>query len=807
MRRNERPPLPALVLAAIAAFAATSAFATGWTWKNPLPSGARLTTLTTARTGEVVVAGYGSTSLRRTAGGWQPLFSGAAVSIAGSWSGATGTFAAGLSNDEHGGRLLRLADRAWEDLGPVDVLPTGLQGLPTGVVWIVGSGTSLVSPTVVRWSGQGSTVEKLEEESGFATAIWGTADDDLWVIGTIVEGAEPRLYHRTAEGWTQETLPASTEPDDEQAPLRLWGTGRAQPMLATFSPAIRGLRLWQKGPSGWSELAAGPGLYATALTGTADGRIALAANDSAGEETVVLVREGEVWKRERTGTSRQLLELKWLASGELWAVGDSGSVLRRDASGWTDLLPARRDDFTGAAREADGSLLFCANDTLTEEGRIVRRDASGFTTVASEPGSSLSDLNRGSDGVLRVAGTDWISQRGFVWTRSDGWKKETVTEPGVRLLQVFLSTGGLLAGGADIPPEGEDFATARIYLRKPDGTWVPDFASETPSEVQVLFQPPGEPPMAFLLEPAEQNGGDPTSVLLVRAATGWERALEVTGVTVTGAVSWPGAPTIVVGHDEKTGTGVVYRMEGRELTKVYTSDRDSGEVYLFSPAGVGPGDVWVVGLSSSLGMIVLHGVDGAFAPAAGYPSNVPANGLLPVSATEVWAFGPGGALLLFDGGSDIAAVKGPGEGGAEVRTATHRSSALADLAGWYALAPSTVPVSDVMDVVAACGAGSFFDLQLVFTPQAPVESSALRLWTVDDALHPRLFFLAPGYSPPPESAFTLLDPAGSVLGPSALLSKGVPYTVRFTVRDGGFARHDLDPEPGRFRGSVLLTTR
>ena len=81
---------------------------------------------------------------------------------------------------------------------------------------------------------------------------------------------------------------------------------------------------------------------------------------------------------------------------------------------------------------------------------------------------------------------------------------------------------------------------------------------------------------------------------------------------------------------------------------------------------------------------------------------------------------------------------------------------------------------------------------------------------------PQQLFLAPGASPAPEGAFELLDPSGVVVpgtgcgscwaGAGATLAPGTTYTVRFTLRDGGYARYDLDPRPGILRATLLLTT-
>ena len=476
------------------------ASATGWTWKNPLPAGTRLTTVCATSAGDVLVSGFESTSMKRIEAGWHSLFAAAKVQIGDSWAGAAGgVFATGYDSDAGAGRLLRFDGRIWNDAGTFDAMPQALWGFSSTDLWILGTGTKLLEPVVASWNGSVFTVEVVAKETVFPSGIWGTASDDLWVLGQTLTGAG-RLFHRTAAGWGAEALPVASDPSDELTSLRLWGAGRGQPVVAAWSAGLPGLRVFQKGNSGWEELTSSPGLYATAMAGSADGKLAVAANDVKGEETVVLVREGGTWKREKAGTARQLFQLRWNGSRELWAVGDSGTVLLRDASGWKDLAPARRDDLGDLVRESDGSLTLCANEPISGQGRILRWGADGFTTVESEAGTTLQRLRAGSDGLLRAVGTDWNAEKGVVWTRSGTWTKEAVTEAGVGLWDVFASSAGLLAGGADLPPDPTvQWTTARLYRKGADGKWASEYSSPEPRGFQFLSQIATGSPIAITI--------------------------------------------------------------------------------------------------------------------------------------------------------------------------------------------------------------------------------------------------------------------------------------------------------------------
>ena len=179
--------------------------------------------------------------------------------------------------------------------------------------------------TLLRWDGTAwSTVD-----FGGAIvptdlqAIWGTSDDDLW-LGDMLNS---RVFHWNGTAWST-TVAQTTDVED------LWGVAGA-PGGPLFASGTFGISRWNG--SAWSAASG------AAIMGGASGLWGFGAGDvwSVGDFGTLAHWNGAAWT-DTTPDDPNFLpggEAVWgAAPDDVWVVGDLGTIDHWDGKGWTQTL-------------------------------------------------------------------------------------------------------------------------------------------------------------------------------------------------------------------------------------------------------------------------------------------------------------------------------------------------------------------------------------------------------------------------------------------------------------------------------------
>ncbi len=728
------------------------------------------------------------------------------------------TLAVGAEVGADSYRLLAWNGRRWKALGEVGVPVVALWAFSAKDVWLGGTDPGTGYPVALRWNGTDAEMMTLEETEGVSVrSIWASGPSDVWMTAVKNDNALASLYHWDGQTWAREEIETVTTPPPSagvgaaQQVQGLWGAGAGRPVLAVSCGVHhcggKGFRVWERSGTAWSATEPELELFPTALTGMPNGTFVVAANDYGSDETMFVVGKGSAWTREPSGVTQEVDFLASTSTGEVWAVGGGGAILSRSADGWRSELVGRRDNFEDVLRLADGSILLAGADAASAEGRITRRSVAGaLTTELAVPDGKVERLRAGADGTLWAVGNHRSSYRGFVCRSSGGpWKVDYEVTADVQLSDVAGTAEGTWAIGTEIPAsEGERVGPTHVLKRAADGSWEDEAALGEHLIAEFFLQLPGKPLMFVATEDDTGFGGMGKAKVFGKGAEGWEEVASEDNIFFSDGAAGPGGTAYLFGHDNFNGTAAIYEFDGEDFERIDAIGDDYGATYLFRASQLSPDDVWVTGFSSNLGPFFVRKT-----PAEDWhaskegPVTVVWMAIAAVSENEVWVAGYDGTLMKFDGGSDVAAGPSPGTA---VLQSWHRSSVGADLFAWYGIPAALKPVSDFMDVVASIPYGGGGTFEFNWVPTTATSTSSLRLFTVEDCATARQFFLAPNFSPAPESAFEILGPDGKSQGHGVPLSAGTRYTIRFVVRDGGFTRHDLEPQPKAYRGSVLLTS-
>ncbi len=140
-------------------------------------------------------------------------------------------------------------------------------------------------------------------------------------------------------------------------------------------------------------------------------RVGASSTVAVGDRGTILRRDGAGWRRDPSPTARALRGLWGADDAHLFAVGDGGTILRFDGAAWTAEASGAAADLRavwGAARDA----VFAVGDG----GTALRFDGAGWraesvpdgAALAAVAGSSASDVWAAGDGALyRRAGAAW----------------------------------------------------------------------------------------------------------------------------------------------------------------------------------------------------------------------------------------------------------------------------------------------------------------------------------------------------------------------------------------------------------------
>jgi len=390
------------------------------------------------------------------------------------------------------------------DLAPTFLKPSDFSGQPTIARLALDaagrlSGTKTFCPPMPRVQVGGSAEEvalcdgRLPLGIGPVQTIEGVADGAVMAVTpngllrftsgaggwrhepTATLGAVGGSFGNADEGWIVTKSGGENSPPSSNH-LSHWTRARSR----------SGLRRWpQPATQQLESVAVHPGTGAAALA-------------VGGRGTAVLQLDDGTWDTVSTGTTDDLHATAWSDASTAWAVGDSGTALRLDASTrtWTA-------DAAAAAAAAGADLLGIAFDhrgqgwavgtggtVLTLDGGSWRRE-----NVAGVPAVTLNAVAVAGDDVI-VVGDDATllvyDTEARTWRSHDALRDE-LTYGSDGSVPHLLSVAGLRDGKAYVGG-----STSVLLERRPDGTFVPSTLPALDGQIHALAAAStetGQPPV------------------------------------------------------------------------------------------------------------------------------------------------------------------------------------------------------------------------------------------------------------------------------------------------------------------------
>lgn len=294
-------------------------------------------------------------------------------------------------------------------------------------VWIAGDGGTLLHYDGVRWS------EAAPPTPNNLAGLWPTAPDDVWTVGQ--SGTIARYAGASWKGQTVSTQRLFAVSTTGLLPTGAWAIGQGGTVLrydgtrwtaVTDSPAqstdtledvfvrsddeawlATGLgRVFRYDGLSWTTFSGLSPYKVLAIAGTATDVWAVATTD-------VLHHNGTGWSSE-TIAGVNLLSLWARTSDDVWVVGGSGKVLRRTATGWSDISAPTTAFLHSIWGSAPDDVWVCGSG-----GAILRYDGTSWVAVPSGTSAVLREIRgTGPDDVWAVGDSGTVVHwDGIRWTR------------------------------------------------------------------------------------------------------------------------------------------------------------------------------------------------------------------------------------------------------------------------------------------------------------------------------------------------------------------------------------------------------
>jgi hypothetical protein len=187
-------------------------------------------------------------------------------------------------------------------------------------VWVVGDYTpSLGAPIVAHWDGMSWTQATTPLKYG-ASAVWGAAPNDVWVV---TESGE--IAHYNGAAWSAVTSP-TTEPLIEvrgRTASDVWAVGASGTMLHWDGAA-------------WSDLRKGLHGFFRAVWSNKKGDTWAVGNEADGFEGLIVHWDGATWKKAAIPQGTEDFRAVFgFGTNDVWAAADIGGTLHFDGNAWT----------------------------------------------------------------------------------------------------------------------------------------------------------------------------------------------------------------------------------------------------------------------------------------------------------------------------------------------------------------------------------------------------------------------------------------------------------------------------------------
>jgi hypothetical protein len=246
-------------------------------------------------------------------------------------------------------------------------------------------------------------------------AIWGSAADDVWTVGS-----SGTMAHWNGSNWSESAGITSAD-------LRaVWGSAAADVWAVGWAPGSGGTILHYDGTS-WRATPSGSHSVLLAVWGSSADSVWAVGSDGA-----ILHWTGSDWSAVPSGTKVGLSGVWGSGPRDVWAVGYGGTVLHWDGSVWSAAAWPDTPKWDLAAVWGSGAddvwavgTPWCSvcNDqssSLAGGGGIAHWDGLAWSTVSSQRMPSLSAVwGSASNNIWAVGGYASLHWNGSAWLRSD----------------------------------------------------------------------------------------------------------------------------------------------------------------------------------------------------------------------------------------------------------------------------------------------------------------------------------------------------------------------------------------------------
>lgn len=442
----------------------------------------------------VFAVGDRGTILRWTGTRWSGMASPQTAHIGAVWGlNATEVYAVG-----YGGFVLRYDGNRWETLRAR--VPAGneylfgIWGTSPSDLWAVG--LRLDEDSGDRFKlllhYDGATWQEVPtgtNPAGRYEGVWGTGPNDVYVAGQVYPDAGApygAVLHYDGSAWTEVAATGANG-----TVIAVWGTGSDVFAVGTEPNAGTGLDdgvILRRSGSAWTRTAlprAGRDRLLSSVWGTSATDVYVGAHDRVPDSdvvaTTILRWNGAAWSEtDVPGTSGA--NDVWVApTGEAFAVGQWGGVMRGQGGGWT---------VDAAATEADAGMLYGVWGAGAEVFAVGAGDeGSGPAVILRSTGSGWSEMSGDARGLRAVSGTSatnvYAAGTALDGTGNDvprmlrfngtSWQAQTLTWPGSNFgvafygefTSVWATPGGVAFAAGYAPSTSSGF----VFRTTGNGTW------------------------------------------------------------------------------------------------------------------------------------------------------------------------------------------------------------------------------------------------------------------------------------------------------------------------------------------------
>jgi hypothetical protein len=273
------------------------------------------------------------------------------------------------------------------------------------LMWPLAGCDSETTKTKTSWT---TVIEELDEA---LLSIWGTAADDIWVVGADT-GAGPAVLHYDGADWTRHPTGATGG---------LWwvaGLGETLWMVGEGGLILR----HRRGTDTFEQMPGPPAATLFGVIAFADDDVWAVGGEAVANRGVVWHYDGTSWSAvadvpEAALAEGQLFKVWGTSSDDLWIVGLGGVAMHRSATGWQVMdVPSGRGLFT---LHGDGDTIAAVGGFQSGLLIEVTDGEMSDRTPAGAPQLNGVFVRPGGDAVaVGIGGAVWRRVAGQ-WTRDE----------------------------------------------------------------------------------------------------------------------------------------------------------------------------------------------------------------------------------------------------------------------------------------------------------------------------------------------------------------------------------------------------